>query len=58
MRALSIRQPYLEEILRGIKRIEYRAEPTGVNGEYESGNRSEGVLYGQLAMTGGLSGSV
>ena len=25
MRALSIRQPYAEEILRGIKRIEYRS---------------------------------
>ena len=25
MRALSIRQPYAEEILRGIKKIEYRS---------------------------------
>ena len=27
MRALSIRQPYVEEILRGIKRMEYRTRP-------------------------------
>jgi predicted transcriptional regulator len=30
MRALSIRQPYAEEILRGIKRIEYRDHQNGV----------------------------
>ncbi len=28
MRALSIRQPYAELILRGIKKIEYRSRPT------------------------------
>ncbi len=28
MRALSIRQPYVEEILRGIKKIEYRSRAT------------------------------
>lgn len=33
MRALSIRQPYAEEILRGIKRIEYRSRPTRIIGE-------------------------
>lgn len=30
MRALSIRQPYAEEILRGIKPIEFRAHTNGV----------------------------
>jgi hypothetical protein len=30
--ALSIRQPYVEEILRGIKRIEYRSRPTNIRG--------------------------
>ena len=33
MRALSIRQPYAELILRGIKRIEYRSKPTKIVGE-------------------------
>jgi hypothetical protein len=30
MRALSIRQPYAEEILRGIKTVEYRTRPTKI----------------------------
>jgi hypothetical protein len=30
MRALSIRQPYAEQILRGTKTIEYRSRPTKV----------------------------
>lgn len=29
-RALSIRQPYAEQILRGIKKIEYRSQPTKI----------------------------
>lgn len=29
-RALSIRQPYAEAILRGIKQIEYRSRPTNI----------------------------
>lgn len=33
MRALSIRQPYAEEILRGIKTVEYRTKPTRKIGE-------------------------
>ena len=33
MRALSIRQPYAELILRGVKRIEYRSRPTRIIGE-------------------------
>jgi hypothetical protein len=30
MRALSIRQPYAEQILRGSKKIEYRSRPTNI----------------------------
>jgi len=30
MRALSVRQPYAEQILRGSKRIEYRSVPTKI----------------------------
>jgi hypothetical protein len=30
MRALSIRQPYAEQILRGRKRSEYRGRPTNI----------------------------
>ena len=33
MRALSIRQPYAELILRGIKTIEYRSRPTRIIGQ-------------------------
>ena len=33
MRALSVRQPYAEMILRGIKTAEYRSRPTRVLGE-------------------------
>lgn len=33
MRALSIRQPFVEEILRGIKTVEYRSRSTSVIGE-------------------------
>ena len=33
MRALSIRQPYAELILRGIKPIEFRWRPTRIIGE-------------------------
>jgi hypothetical protein len=32
MRALSIRQPYAEQILRGTKRFEFRSRPTAVRG--------------------------
>jgi hypothetical protein len=33
VRALSIRQPYAEAILRGIKTVEYRTRPTHIIGE-------------------------
>jgi len=33
MRALSIRQPYAEQILRGTKKIEYRRRLTSIIGE-------------------------
>ena len=33
MRALSIRQPFAELILRGIKTVEYRTQPTRILGE-------------------------
>jgi hypothetical protein len=33
MRALSIRQPYAELILRGVKTVELRSKPTGIVGE-------------------------
>src|SRR3954451_9124614 len=44
MRALSIRQPYAELILRGIKTVEYRSRATSIIGErfliYASHGRS------------------
>lgn len=33
MRALSIRQPFAELILRGIKTVEYRSRPTRIIGQ-------------------------
>jgi predicted transcriptional regulator len=48
MRALSIRQPYAELILRGIKPIEFRSRPTKIIGErfyiYASRQWAEGKL--------------
>ena len=32
MRALSIRQPHAEAIMRGVKKIEYRSAPTRIRG--------------------------
>jgi hypothetical protein len=49
MRALSIRQPYAELILRGIKPIEFRSRPTTIIGErffiYASRQWARGKLY-------------
>lgn len=46
MRALSIRQPYAELILRGIKTIEYRSRPTKIINErfyiYAAGKKWSG----------------
>ncbi len=46
MRALSIRQPYAELILRGIKKIEYRSRRTRIIGErfYIYASKSTGQL--------------
>jgi len=41
MRALSIRQPYAELILRGIKPIEFRSRPTRIIGQQWADQRSE-----------------
>ncbi len=47
MRALSIRQPWAEMILRGIKTIEYRSRPTRIIGErfyiYAAGKKWNGT---------------
>src|SRR5450432_3629926 len=49
MRALSIRQPYAELILRGIKPIEFRSRPTTIIGErfyiYASKQWAAGKLF-------------
>jgi predicted transcriptional regulator len=49
MRALSIRQPYAELILRGIKPIEFRSRPTKIIGErfyiYASRHWAAGKLF-------------
>jgi ASCH domain len=40
MRALSIRRPYAEQILRGTKKIEYRTRPTSIS--------ERAYIYGSL----------
>jgi predicted transcriptional regulator len=49
MRALSVRQPYAELILRGIKPIEFRSRPTKIIGErfyiYASRQWAAGKLF-------------
>jgi predicted transcriptional regulator len=56
MRALSIRQPYAELILRGIKTVEYRSRPTRIIGErfyiYASKAAGKAVWSRDLAMPG------
>ena len=59
MRALSIRQPFAELILRGTKRIEYRSRPTKIIGErfwiYASKSPSS-VASGPLPVKGPIVG--
>jgi hypothetical protein len=56
MRALSVRQPYAELILRGIKMIEYRSCPTRIIGElfyiYASKGATKTAWSRDLAMPG------
>ncbi len=52
MRALSIRQPYAELILRGIKRIEFRSRPTKIIGERFWIYASKQPVVGKLLMEG------
>ncbi|HEX3357004.1 MAG TPA: ASCH domain-containing protein, partial [Tepidisphaeraceae bacterium] len=54
MRALSIRQPFAELILRGIKTVEYRSRSTRIIGERFWLYASKGVSHLPLA-TGHLS---
>ncbi len=56
MRALSIRQPYAELILRGIKTIEYRSRRTRIIGERFYIYASKGT--GQLAIGNGAGSTL
>ena len=56
MRALSIRQPYAELILRGIKTIEYRSQLTRIIGERFYIYASKGT--GQLAIGNGAGSTL
>jgi hypothetical protein len=62
VRALSIRQPYAELILRGIKRIEYRSRATRIIGErfwiYASKGRVSGFGVGGSGKGGMWSGDL
>jgi predicted transcriptional regulator len=59
MLALSIRQPFAELILRGIKTVEYRTRPTRIIGErfYIYASKGSGVGFGKLT-AGRVQGSV
>jgi hypothetical protein len=52
MRALSIRQPYAELIMRGIKRIEFRSRPTKIVGERFWIYASKQPVMGKLLVEG------
>jgi hypothetical protein len=57
MRALSIRQPFAELILRGIKTVEYRSRPTRIIGErffIYATKRELSVDRCQLPVKGGI----
>ena len=58
MRALSIRQPFAELILRGIKTVEYRSRPTRIIGQrfhiYASRSPAAKFWSTDLAMPGQL----
>ena len=62
MRALSIRQPYAELILRGIKPIEFRSRPTRITGErfyiYASKQWAAGKLFLEGCRPSVVSGSL
>jgi hypothetical protein len=67
MRALSIRQPYAEQILRATKKIEYRSRPTSIRERvyvyasltpgWEKDFETMGLVSGDLP-TGVLVGTV
>ena len=53
-RAISIKQPFVEEILRGIKKYEYRSRPTKIRGRvylYASLKPREDGNWKRLKMT-------
>ena len=52
MRALSIRQPYAELILRGIKPIEFRSRPTRIIGERFHKGAGQKWAAGKLFLDG------
>ena len=66
-RAISIKQPFVEEILRGIKKYEYRSRPTKIRGRVylyasmkprEDGNWKRLKMNPEDAPTGMIVGSV
>lgn len=59
MRALSIRQPYAEQILQGKKKAEYRSLPTHVRGRvYIYASLTPAVKAGEALPRGVLVGTV
>jgi hypothetical protein len=56
-RAISIRQPYVEAILCGIKKIEYRSQPTRIRGRvylYASLKPGDPAYYSQMNVEPGM----
>lgn len=54
--AISIRQPYVEMILRGIKKFEYRTRPTNIRGEvyiYAARKQGDPKYYSKLGVEPG-----
>jgi hypothetical protein len=59
VRALSVRQPYADRIMRGSKRVEYRSSPTKIRGRvYVYASLRPASPAGELLLRGVLIGTV
>jgi hypothetical protein len=59
MRALSVRQPYADQIMRGTKRFENRSRPTKVRGRvYIYASKTAASLRGEDLPRGVIVGTV
>lgn len=59
MRALSVRQPFADQIIKGTKRVEYRSRPTNIRGRvYVYASETPGSPKGESLRRGVVIGTV